>query len=335
MRACAKAYGEEFFESINIGLDTDTRPDKGQLAYMAQCLKVLWRHGKKLDDMIGGIAAGSGRTSLDIARLFFEGMGTVRNCTAVAATGRGTLDGNPIIGMNWDGPVSLYPWARLLRFSVNGWPRMLLYSSRPGQVPCAGINEHGMSLVWTSADPSIRQRFKEARVGVPTYCQIAGVLACKDCREAIALLKEAPNAGGFIFLLADAKGKAWVVEAVPSRIHCVECPDATGRANHLESPELIRLSGQQVPVSTPMNNTAARGQRIHELVSKYYGRIDRPAVEAMLGDSAGRPGHTICRNRVKGDPCMTIDSFYLLPAKRQLWIARGLPSRHKFECHRV
>ncbi len=335
LRACGRAYGEENSESINIGLDTDVKLKKSEWAHVEQCMHVPWRHKRDLDALIGGIAAGSGRNFMEIARLFFEGYGRPRNCTAVAATRRGTADGKPIIGMNWDGMVSLYPWSRLLRIEADGWPRMLVYPSRPGQVPAAGINEHGMSLVWTSAASSLRRRFRLPRLGVPTYCHIAGILACKDCREAISLLKETPDAAGFIFLLADAKGNAWVVEGIPGRIDCIECTGAVGRANHLESPELVRLSGQRVPSSTPAQNTAARGDRIHRLVRKHYGRIDRSVVEAMLRDSAGKAGHTICRTRANGDPCMTVDSFYLLPARRQLWIARGLPTRHTFEGHRV
>ena len=298
-------------------------------------MNVPWRHRRSLDELIGGVADGSGRSFIEIARLFFEGYGNPHHCTAVAATGPGTTDGRPIIGMNWDGPLSLYPWSRLLRFDAKGWPRMLVYSSRPGQPIGAGINEHGMSLVWTSAAASIRPRFRLARIGVPNYCLVTGILACKDCPEAVSLLSETPNADGFIFFLADAKGSAWIVEGIPSRTDCIECTGAIGRANHLESPELIRLSGQRVPPSTLPQNTAARGRRIHELVRKHDGRIDAAIVEAMLRDTVGRSGHTICRNWADGDACMTIDSFYLLPVQRQFRIARGLPTRHTYQCHEV
>jgi len=70
------------------------------------------------------------------------------------------------------------------------------------------------------------------------------------------------------------------------------------------------------------------------LVKKYYGRINKVVDESMLRDTAGKPGHTICRWR-NGDVCMTVDSLILLPAKREFWIARGLPPRHVFECYKV
>ena len=333
LRDCGQAYGEQHAESIGITLGPEVKLKKGQWTYVERCMGVPWRHRRALDDLIRGIAAGSGRSFLEIACLFFDGHGSLRNCTAVAATRQGSLDGKPIIGMNWDGVRHAYPWSELVRLHAKGWPDMLVYASQPGQFPGAGINKHGMSLVWTTAARSLRRRFKWPRLGVPTYCLIAGILTCRDCREALSLLKEAPNSDGFIFFLADAKGNAWVVEGIPHRIDYIECQGAIGRANHLGSPDLVRLSGQRVPPSTLANNTAARGKRIRQLVRKHCGRIDRSVVEAMLRDTVGKAGHTICRNWSDGDACMTIDSFYLLPVQRQFWIARGLPTRHTFECH--
>ncbi len=336
--ACGRAYGEEFHESINLGLDGDFKMKKIQWDFVKKCMAFPWRYKRELDALVEGIAAGSGRTYLDIARLFCEedfALGRLRNCTAVAATGEGTVDGKPIIGMNWDGMPSIYPWSRLVRFKAKGWPRMLTYSSRPGRFPDAGINEHGMSLVWTTAIWKIWRKPAPPITGVPTANLITGILACKDCKEAVSLLRETPNAGGFVFLLADARKNAWVVEGIPGKIDCIECTDAVGRANHLESPVLTRITRQLVPRSTGENNTQARAKRIWQLIGKHRGRISPAVVEAMLRDTGGRPGHTICRNRLGGDPCLTIDSFYLLPTQREFWIARGLPTRHTFERFKV
>jgi len=54
----------------------------------------------------------------------------------------------------------------------------------------------GLSLIWTGAGylPKVRPI-----VGVPTYALIAGILACRTCREAISLMRRTLNAGSFIF----------------------------------------------------------------------------------------------------------------------------------------
>ena len=329
--ACGKSYGEENYEAINIGLDRDIKLSRTEWKYVENCMQVKWKYKKQAEELIAGIAKGSGRDFLEMARLNFERFGSSHNCTAVGATGPGAKDGNPILGMDWDGPISLYPWARMVRIDSKEWPRILCYASRPGQIPSIGMNELGMSVVWTTAAPAIRHRANKPAIGIPVGSLVAGILACRDCSEAVQLLKDTPNADGFIFFLSDAKGEVWVVEGIPSRLSFTRCKSSIGRANHLEDPELIKISRQILPPSSPKNNNRARGERIHELVEKYDGKIDKPVMEKMLRDTAGKPGETICRWR-NGDNCMTIDSFILLPKERRLWTARGLPTRHAFEC---
>ena len=249
--SCGKSYGEENYEAINIGLDRDIKLAPSAWKYFAKSMQVKWKYKKPLEELITGIAKGSGREFLEIARLNFERFGSPHNCTAVGATGPGTTDGNPILGMDWDGPISLYPWARMVRIDSKEWPRILCYASRPGQIPSIGMNELGMSVVWTTAAPSIRHRGNKPAIGIPVGSLVAGILACRDCAEAIQLLKATPNADGFILFLSDSKGKVWVVEGIPSQMSFSECKSSIGRANHLEDTELIKISRQILPPSLP------------------------------------------------------------------------------------
>jgi hypothetical protein len=254
----------------------------------------------------------------------------MKHCTAIAATGPGTPSGSPILGQNWDGFTTMYPWAQLLRIKCNPWPATLLYSPYPGLWWGAGINEHGVSLVWTGADHKLRRRHTWPIVGVPTYALVAGVLACKNSVEVRKLLSTTTNAGGFIFFIADATGDTMVVESVPGKIVFIPCTDVIARANHLEDPTLVRESRQILPRSIPASNSPARGQRIHQLAEKYNGKLTPKAIEAILRDEDDTPGQTICQCAANGNPYMTIDSFYCLPKERELRIARGLQSRHQY-----
>lgn len=69
------------------------------------------------------------------------------HCTALAAAGTAT-HGTTIIAQNWDWAPQLYPWAGLLRLALRGSPRVVTYHY-PGLWACAGINEHGLALMWT------------------------------------------------------------------------------------------------------------------------------------------------------------------------------------------
>ncbi|HYF49130.1 MAG TPA: C45 family peptidase [Planctomycetota bacterium] len=333
---CGRQYGHEHAEGIAAQVADLAGFKPVQRKFAAACSRVKWKHGRLVESFIRGMGEASKQSYQDLySFLCYEEMGRMKHCTGLAATGHGTVDGKPIIGENWDGVRRQYAWPTLMRLHADTAPATLFYVSTPGLWSCAGINEWGMSLVWTSAAHYLRKKHTWAKVGVPTYALVAGVLACRTCKEAVELLRQTPNAGGFIFFIADATGEAGVVEAVPHRTHYIQCKDVLGRANHLESDEMVGYSRQHVGKSTPQCNTLIRGVRIAKLLRQYRGKIDRAAVETMLRDEKAPPGLTICQSAANGNICMTVDSFYCLPAKREFWIARGLQTRHAYERHRI
>ena len=210
-------------------------------------------------------------------------------------------------------------------------PRTITYAY-PGLWASAGLNEHGLGLVWTGS--GYRPKVKPV-VGVPTYALIAGILACRDCREAFTLLDRTPRAGSFIFFIADAKNEVWVIEGLPDRIEKVRCTGVVSRANHYECGRMCAAAKQVLPPARPGANSRARGERMAELTAKYNGRIDAQAVEKMLTDHGRGPGLNICVHPQGARRGMTLDSFYVLPARREFHISRGLPCRHAYAKYKV
>lgn len=331
-RSCGRAYGESQAEAIGAFLAEEVPPDRTRMRYASQCWKILKGWKRPVVEFIHGMAQGCGRPIEEVTLLLLhEEIVHTKPCTGFGAMGDATRDGAPIIGQNWDWRPSLYPWSSLIRLATDSMPRTLTYAY-PGLWASAGMNEHGMSLVWTGAGylPKIRPR-----PGLPTYALIAGILACRTCREAIMLMDQTSIAGCFIFFLADAEGEVWVVEGLPGRIQPVQCQSAIGRANHYGCPESCEKSRQKLPRPTPIRNTASRGRRMAELLRQHRGRLDGALAQAILSDHGPRIGLSICQHPVPGRPSFTLDSFYALPAKKEFWIARGLPCRHEYACHRV
>lgn len=336
MRQCGKAYGYEHTEMFGAGLEGAAKMPSSRWRFARACSQVDWKFRKPIEEFVRGSAEGAGRTFDEMYQfLCGEELGRMRHCTALGATGEGTKDGKAVIGQNWDGVWQAYPWPILMNLRSDSLPKVLYYVSGPGTWPSAGINEAGLALVWTSASHYLRKRYRWPVTGVPTYALVAGILSCRSCREAVELVRKTPNAGGFIFFIADKSGEAGVIEAVPGHTDYIQCRDVIGRANHLEGDKLVKLSGQHVPKSTPKSNSLSRGVRIAELIARHRGRIDRAAVEAMLRDNHAPCGLTICQSCGNGNQFLTIDSFYCLPAKREFWIARGIQSRHAYVRHTV
>jgi predicted choloylglycine hydrolase len=326
-RDCGRGYGSSQAEAIGVFLHQQLQPDTLRVAYAERCSKILAEWEKPVFEFVQGMAEGSGRSLQEIVLvLLHEEICHVHSCTGIGATGKGTVDGSAVIGQNWDWDSALYPWSGLLRLHSDSMPGTLTYTY-PGLWASAGMNEHGLSLVWTSS--GLYPVFP-CDVGVPTYALIAGIFTRRTCREAISLLQNTRNAGAFIFFLADAAGEVWVVEGMPGKVHPIECVEWIARANHFESEEMRRLSNQDLPPKLNANSLS-RATRMASLAKDHCGQITGELVTTFLSDHGVAPGLNICQHPARPGNGFTLDSFYLLPSRRQMWIARGLPCRHIYE----
>jgi isopenicillin-N N-acyltransferase-like protein len=307
-------------------------PNARRLRFAGRCWAELEHWKPPIAEFVRGMAAGSGLSLPEVTLLLLhEEIGHSKLCTAFAATGAGTRDGKPIIGQNWDWSSTLYPWSCLVRLATDAMPSTLTYAY-PGLWTAAGMNEHGLSLVWTSSGSFPKL---PPRVGIPTYALIAGIFACEDCQSALAMLRASPIAGCFIFFIADARGEAWGVEGFSGQFEAEQCADVISRANHYECERSCRLTHQKLPRTSRKMNSRARANRMAEMLRERNGRIDEKAAEALLRDHSVGPGLNICQHPAGKRKGMTLDSFYLLPARKEMRIARGLPCRHEYRRYRV
>ncbi len=326
-RACGQQYGEHYAEAITAFylLEIEPHLNPKRLRFGARCWEIFRHWETPVVDFARGMARGAGFTPEEVTLLLLhEEFVHLPHCTSLGATGQGTPDGAPILGQTWDWNSRLYLWSHLTRLHAHGMPRALLYSY-PGLWAGAGINEHGLSLVWTSSGPTPKA---PPRAGIPTYAIIAALLARRTCREALALLRATKNAGSFIFTIADAAKEVWVIEGMPHRIEAIPCEDVVSRANHYEGAAAKARTGQTP--SQLKTSTRFRGPRMARLVRRFRGTLDARRVEACLRDRFGGRGKSICQGGFGKQRTQTLDAFYCLPLQREFWIARGLPTRHAF-----
>jgi hypothetical protein len=152
----------------------------------------------------------------------------------------------------------------------------------------------------------------------------------------LAQLRRTVHAGFFIFFLADASGAVWVVEGWPRRFEAVQCDDGViVRANHYACAPAVAATRMKIRRNQPNQNTHHREARMATLARRFSGRIDAARVEAFLSDQGVGDGKNICQVPRGPRRCLTLDSLYCLPRRRELWIARGLPTRHAFAKYKV
>lgn len=332
MRACGRQYGEAQAERIAVFMEAEGLSPDRQGAYAAQCWRELVNWQQPVVEFVRGMADGCGRSVEEMTLLILhEEVIHSEHCTAFGATAAATRDGDPVVAQNWDWSPKLFPWPHLLRVKSNATPAVLTYAY-PGLWASAGVNEHGLALVWTGAGyyPSV-----PPLPGIPTYALIAGILQCESCSSAARLVAQTSNAGCFIFLLADTQGDLLVIEGWPGSVHMTWHPDCVGLANQFVSETACRATNQKLPPASVAHTTQARHERVLDLLASHRGSMEPGDVQSILRDHGAAPGCTICQHADPARETVTIDSFYALPVQRELWIARGPACRHEFERHGV
>jgi isopenicillin-N N-acyltransferase-like protein len=321
-RACGRAYGEAFETPILGFCKMELQPDARKIRYAKKCWPHVLKHAPASAEMIRGIAEGA-RLSLDHAILLtlHEEIFHAPHCTAFIATGDATREGKTIVAQNWDWNPQLYPWAGLLRLRTKGAPRAALYHY-PGLWACAGVNDRGLSLMWTGGGylPKVAPI-----VGVPTYVLIAEIMRRATVEEAVAYLTALPIAGCFLFFLGDASGAAAVVEGAAGKMSVDRSGSLMVRANHYACREIVACSRQHKNLKTKNATTAYRSSRMDKLTSNHRGRITPKVARAILTDRGGSwPWlHQFPRADQADLGGITVDSLFAVCEERVLWTCRG------------
>jgi isopenicillin-N N-acyltransferase-like protein len=318
-----RLYGKIFEPMIMGFCSQELKPDETKLNYARECWSHIDKSAPKSAEFMRGMAEGA-RLSLDHITLLslHEEIVHQPHCTAFAATGKATEDGSTLVGMNWDWASNLYPWAGLLRLEVTGDPKMLAYHY-PGLWASAGINEYGLSLMWTGSGylPPVRPI-----VGLPTYVIIAEILRRRNVAEVAEYLQSITHAGCFIFFIGDPSGVVAVIEAAPGKLSIQRSNHVLSRANHYENNQLIECSKQDLNYNKDLTTTCYRAERMTNLLEENHGRLTIETAKNILTDRDGN-GPFIHQfpfgqraHKLEG---MTIDSLLADCNNKVLWTCRG------------
>jgi len=321
-RDCGKAYGSIFADLMHGYMARETKPSHSRLGFAKACVPYIEKYTPFSFDFLQGAAEGSGftleqLTLLSLYEEIWKGSGLAAkhhtpqgHCTAFISSRTRSSDERTIVGQSWDFWPHDFPWVGILRLQCDGYPATLTFNF-PGMWSGCGINSEGLAQMWTSTGylPAL------ANVpGVPTYILISELLSRKSVSEAVNLLQKTPNAGAFIFLLADASGKTAVVEALPGGKLAVDYSAVNCRTNQYDIPELIEASYQDL--SDPdAKSTKARNKKAHEVLQSCNESLSLDIVKSAL---TTKP---IFREELFY--CITIAGLIACCEERALWHFRG------------
>lgn len=311
------------------------------LQHVSKYIPYIKDYSPEIAAEIGGIAKGAERSYEEIVMLNLleevdVSIGVKGNslsavpprCTAFAATGKATANGETYLGQSWDTDLESleHDEAQIFNVKRNSEPNFLAYTY-PGMLAAAGLNSEGIGISWNTVPPL------EFGVGVPTYLIVAEILRQKTIGDAIAAILRAKIAGCFNFVLAD-ETEIYDVEATPSDVDITYYNGYMGHANHFLS---AKFKDKQ-KMSREGGSAACsiiRHNRMNRILGDHSGSIDRNVCMDALRDHVNYP-RSICRHPdpAKSDPSengITEASWVMVPAKREWWISYGPPCQNKFK----
>lgn len=255
----------------------------------------------------------------------------IMGCTSFSAAGKATADGITYVGQNND--EALDPWLNgeccvLVDVKRNSGPSFLTYTYA-GIPAMMGVNSDGIALCLNALASG------EHKIGVPILIVAREILQQRCIGDAVGAVIRANRADCLNFLIADENGEIYDVEATPSSFDCLYTDMYMAHSNHFLS---RRLDIKRDVIMEALPDTIIRYNRMNRLLSEECGSIELKTLMDLVKDHVNHP-KSICRHEIPGarpeETMVTFDSLIFVPAKKELWIARGNPCKNEFNKYQI
>jgi isopenicillin-N N-acyltransferase-like protein len=189
-----------------------------------------------------------------------------------------------------------------------------------GCIGMIGINEAGIAIGINNLVTG------DGRPGVTWPFVVRQVLAQTNLEDALACITSAPLSGGHNYLLADAAGRGYNVEAMATRYH-VE-PVQTGswvHTNHCLISSNIEVERARIPKSRASSET--RLTQAGAILNR--GRLTLADLLALTRDHSAENG--ICVHPEEPFFVESCGAAIMRPATREFWAVWGHPCENEYE----
>lgn len=243
----------------------------------------------------------------------------VDDCTAFIVPPDVTAEGQAFFGQTWDMHETATPYVILLHGKPAQGLRFLTLTII-GCVGMIGLNQAGIAVgINNLVDGS-------GQAGVTWPFVIRKVLAQDNLDDALACITQARLAGGHNYMLVDATGRGYNVEAMASGYH-VEA--VTGRAlvhtNHCLIPNNIRVERPRLPKSRASSEMRlSRGQALLN-----RRQITLADLFALTRDHEA--AYSICTHPEAPFFVESCGAAIMRPATQEMWAVWGHPCQNEYE----
>ncbi len=312
--------------------------------------KPLRRDFPEMHDRLEGLAEGAG---LDLRLAYFCNafesiLASVSDraavplpaCSAVAARGKRSVTGEPIIVRNFDYVPVLRPFLIVREDRPRDRYRSLQFTAATTCSAFDGLNEHGLCITYNyghTVDDS-------APTGTISMLITEALERCKTVEQAARLISSRPRWGGAILMLADAQGDIASLELSSTRA-ALRRPkageDLILHTNKFHSTAMQQVQVPEQSIFTPTAHESLRGHRVLESAELRYDRLAElldnscpltvEQLVAVMSDHGKDKAPSQTTPCVHGPYAATIASLHFLPRQRKMRVDFNYTCQAKFQ----
>ena len=325
-----REYTEERIGLVMSGLWTGAPLTRGTVLDLAEaCLEAHRRQSAGLYEEMSAMAAGAGISLAEAVVVggFTDFVDTVRaylgggvpaprlvedDCTAFIVPDHRAA-GAGFLGQTWDMHASATNHVILMRTRPDDGPRALIFTT-VGCVGQIGMNEHGVCVGITNLTAS------DGQIGVTWPTVVRHALLTETAADARDVILDADLAGGHNYLVFDAEGTGFSIEAMPSARPVTTLSSKTVvRTNHTLD-EATRAVETERPADLQDSSHRRRLAAIDHL-----DRADLNQEDLMKLTRSG-----VCQVATPPHDIETSGATVMRPRTGDFWAVWGLPSLNDF-----
>lgn len=238
------------------------------------------------------------------------------NCTAFLVPDDQAAEGHGFFGQTWDMHSGATPHVVLLRGRPQAAPAFLAFTT-VGCVGMIGLNEAGVAVGINNLLGA------DGKVGVTWPFAIRRMLMAEDAEGALEALTSADLAGAHNYLVLDATGHGYNVEAHSTRHHITELGgEALVHTNHCLADATRAVERPREPASQA--SSEERQKQAENLLKRQS--VTPEDLQALTRDES-----SICVRSAPPKHVETCGAVVVRPATRDFWAVWGLPSENTYE----
>ena len=233
--------------------------------------------------------------------------------------------GAGFLAQTWDMHDSATEHVTLIRVAPETGPTALVFTT-VGCLGQIGMNEAGIAVGINNLTAA------SGRIGVTWPFVVRKALAQRSIEEALVVVLEADLAGAHNYLLFDANGVGYNVEAMPGYRAVTDVNhEPLVHTNHCLNEEARRFEAPRPP--DLLESSVERLSIASDLLAKWVATGDALTEHHLI--DLTREAEAICRRSTPPHHNETAGAAVMRPGTGELWACWGLPIENDFEAFRV